>query len=396
MTMTSPLKVLCIDIEGGHGGSSRSLMASLAHIDRAEIEPRVVCRRSGEFLKVYDGLGIPVTVLPALPKASALARPSRNLYQLALHARDWARSGAARARLLDLARDADLVHFNHEGLATLAFWLRHRLGKPQTMHIRTNVLPSVFSRAQMWLISRAVDGVVFITANEEATFRSLGGAAPGEIIFNIAEPAAAATPHAGIPRDGRLVVACLSNFDWIRGVDRLVDIAESLGSAGREKVLLAVAGDMHVHGNLPGRLGELSGTGATLADYARERGLENVFAFLGHVPDPERVIAAADLVIKPTRLANPWGRDVIEALAAGKPVISFGSDETFVATGVTGYLFADYDAGEIARLLSRLADDRAEIARLSANAAARAADLCGGKARAADLARFWLKAAGRR
>lgn len=392
--MSEPLRVLCLDIEGGYGGSSRSLYYSLKHIDRTRIVPTVWCRRDGPIRAMYAALGVPVEVVPGLPKASALRDLGPNLVQSAQHTIEfWRARNGTLDRLTSAAHEHDLIHFNHEGFAALAAWLRRATHRPATMHIRTQVAPTAFSRLQMKMINRAVDAVVFITPNEEATFRSLGGAAPGKVIFNIVEGAPDAGPHPGVPRDGRLRVASLSNAALVRGTDRLLDLARALAEMGRRDIVFVMAGDMTLKGSWPGDLAAVATCGGTLEDAAQEMGLSSYFVFLGHVPDPERVLAASDLLIKPTRDANPWGRDIIEAMAAGKPVVSLGTDTTFVETAATGILMQQFEPEAMAAALAGLADDRPRLATLGRNAAERVGRLCSGPDRAHDLADLWCSVA---
>lgn len=394
--MTRPLRVLCLDIEGGHGGSSRSLYYLLKHADRDAIAPTVWCRRDGPIKARYAEIGIPVVVEPGLPKASALPRASRNVAQLLGHAGEfWRARGGTLRRLADAARAHDVVHFNHEGFAALAWWLRRTAGVPATTHIRTNVVASVFARAQMRAISRAVDGVAFITPNEERTFRGLGGTAPGRVIFNVVEADERPEPHPLLANETRLKIASLSNAAHVRGTDRLIDIAAALKAMGRRDVLIVAAGDMHLGGRWPAPYDAFARDGKTLADVAASLGLAEYFLFLGHVPDPERVLAGADLLLKPTREDNPWGRDVLEALAGGCPVISVGSDGTFVETGVTGILQATFDAGTVAKAVAALADDRLRLASMGEAARARVAKLCNGAERARELTELWRAAVAR-
>lgn len=331
-----------------------------------------------------------------MPHVSALPRLTRNLNAFT---RMGLRFSASRnfREALRLATNGkfDVVHFNHEALFLLARWLRRRTAVPFTMHIRTNLVPSTFARWQARVIGRSVDHLVFITENEQRSWRALGlNPAAASVIYNIAGAPAApddadADAHPDIPSDGRLKIASLSNYAWIRGVDRLVETAAALAARGRRDILFVVAGDMRLLGSFPGELGAIARRRGNLADYAATKGVADMFLFLGHVSEPERVLAGCHALARLSREDNPWGRDVIEALGAGRPVIATGAYDRFVQSDATGILLPDYSADGVAGQVLRLADDRALISRLGAAGQARIADLCGGAARAADLAALW-------
>ncbi len=385
------VRVLCLDIEGGYGGSSRSLFESIRHLDREVVSPEVWCGCKGPIQIRYEALGISCRVIGPLPRYSALPRPSRNLLALA---RGQAAMRHARSQLSDLegaTRRFDVIHYNHESLCLVAARLRRRSRVRQVMHLRTNVANSLFARWQARTIAGAVDHVVFITENERDSWQALGLRSPAcSVIYNIAGASEApAVPHPAIPDDGRFRVACISNYAWVRGVDRLVDVAVALRERGRRDVLFVLAGDMRLRGSLPGELGSLARRGATLADYAAARGVADAFLFLGHVGEPERVLRGCHINARPSRENNPWGRDSLESLAAGLPVVATGSYDRFVEDGVTGCLLPAYDADSFAAAVLRLADDPALRTRLATAARARIASLCDGPQRAADLLAVW-------
>ena len=89
---------------------------------------------------------------------------------------------------------------------------------------------------------------------------------------------------------------------------------------------------------------------------------------------------------------NPCGRDILEGLAAGKPMISIGRNDRFVETGVTGVLLPEYSAEAFANALVGLDTDREIARRLGADARRRIAALCDGPGRASDLAKSWRDA----
>ena len=47
------INVLCLDIEGGHGGSSRSLFYLLKKIDKKKFKIEVICKKNSWIKKEY-------------------------------------------------------------------------------------------------------------------------------------------------------------------------------------------------------------------------------------------------------------------------------------------------------------------------------------------------------
>jgi glycosyltransferase involved in cell wall biosynthesis len=49
-----------------------------------------------------------------------------------------------------------------------------------------------------------------------------------------------------------------------------------------------------------------------------------------------------DIYIRPSNAGDPWGRDIIEAMAMGKVIIATGNSEFFIENGKTGYLIPPF------------------------------------------------------
>jgi glycosyltransferase involved in cell wall biosynthesis len=258
------------------------------------------------------------------------------------------------------------------------------------MHIRTQLPNCLLARWQARSIANTMDRLVFITENEKECQARLAGGAKGDVIYNTT-PDLETGPgaHTVVPSDGRLKIASLSNFAWRRGVDRLIDVAVELVNLECRNVLFVLAGDMNLQGTLPGRLGELGRQGATLAEYAEERGVSDMFLFLGHVSDPERVLESCDALAKLTRDDNPWGRDIIEALYMGRPVLSIGQWDGFVKTARTGFLYSSFLPKKVAEDIKQLAEDRSLCSRFGKAGQELVSTVCNPLERAKDLANVW-------
>jgi len=383
------LRVLCLDIEGGYGGSSRSLYESIAHIDKSRVDVEVWCKRFGPIQTKYTAINIPVSVQDKMPKISSLPRFSRNLFVFSQFAVHWLSTAVFRKQLVKASHSFDIVHFNHESLFLLAQWLKPRTAAKLSMHIRTNLYGTSFCRWQNRTIANNIEQLVFITENERHTFNHLAGSNKKDtVIYNIVVPEDP-NPHTNIPNDNRFKIACLSNYAWVRGVDRTAEIAVALRARNCRNIQFVMAGDMTLSHSLPGELGKTARAGGSFREYVEKIGVSDMFHFLGHVSDPERVLASCDALIKPTREANPWGRDIIESLAVGKPVISIGTYNTFVKDRVSGILLEKFEAAEMARRIVELADNRELATKLGQAGRENVIQLCDGAARAQDLLGVW-------
>ena len=155
------------------------------------------------------------------------------------------------------------------------------------------------------------------------------------------------------------------------GSMRMVNVAHLVARKRHETVLRAIAlmpserrPEYLVIGEGPCREG--------LERLAAELGVADRVRFLGQLPNPEAVARAAscDLFVMPG-VEEPFGVAFVEAMAAGLPAIGSrgeGGPEDIAAAGGGMVLVAPGDAGALAAEISRLSEDRAELARLGAEA----------------------------
>jgi glycosyltransferase involved in cell wall biosynthesis len=146
-----------------------------------------------------------------------------------------------------------------------------------------------------------------------------------------------------------------------------VPLALALGrlhiNKGFDVLLAALARTPRLYLWLAGE-GELR---ATLERQAAALGIAERVRFLGWRDDIPALLAAADFLVCPSR-HEPLGNVVIEAWAAGLPVIATASEgpRVLIADGESGLLVRVDDADALARAMLRLADDQQLRARLAA------------------------------
>jgi glycosyltransferase involved in cell wall biosynthesis len=105
----------------------------------------------------------------------------------------------------------------------------------------------------------------------------------------------------------------------------------------------------------------------TLAAQARRLGIESRVRFLGWREDVAALLAAADILVCPSR-HEPLGNVVIEAWAQGRPVVAAASDGPagLIAPEKNGLLVPVDDANALAAAIARVAGDTGLAAQLAA------------------------------
>ncbi|MFC1548653.1 glycosyltransferase family 4 protein [Candidatus Omnitrophota bacterium] len=162
---------------------------------------------------------------------------------------------------------------------------------------------------------------------------------------------------------GERIIGLIGRFEPWKGQDVFIKAAgTALGKNNNLKFILA-------GGPLFGR----EEYEKQCRDLAKSMGIEDRIMFLGFRDDIPEIIAASDVIVHTSILPEPFGRDIIEAMACGKPVISTNvGGPREIITSDTGILIEPDDPGMLAEAIIRLSDDPDRMELLGRNARKRA------------------------
>jgi glycosyltransferase involved in cell wall biosynthesis len=267
----------------------------------------------------------------------------------------WLRWAWPQAAVRRIARrlgewQAEVVHVNclpHLRGAAAG----RRAGLPVVWHLREILPPGPRRR---WLAARLARDADALLAVSEAVARWLaeeGLAGRSRVVHNgVAPTRAVEQPPAarralGLPEEG-VYFGLFGQLTRHKG-------ALSFVEAGRRVLEREPQARFVLAG--PGPPGFRSEVQQALA--ATERSAR--FHLLPAQPGSERLLAAADVVCLATLTPDPFPRAVLEAMAAGKPVVAFDSGGTseMLRDGETGLLVRAGDVDGLARAFLRLAAD---------------------------------------
>ena len=385
------MRVVYIDLCPSPGGSIISLHHLVTHLDRSEVQPVVALARINRFTG-FEEAGVPVIrvrtprwerMLAAPP--APLRRSSDVSPQAAASLSANARRGARRAAgsLRGMVRDGlpvawalaqalrqyrpQLVHLNdilplHRPAAVAARLTR----VPAICHCRSFVTATPADNR--WL-TPGLEGMIFISqAIAAAHLADMPPLRHSAVIPNAVDVAdytapvdcAAVRASLGVPVDAPLVVMPGRISPW-KGQHVFVDALALLRQRWPD-----------VHGVVIGLAEKVDAAGyaAQLETQAAALGLQGSLHWAGYRQDIPQVLAAADVVAHCSVKPEPFGRVIIEGMAAGRPVVAtaLGGAAEIITSGVDGLLTPAGDAGALAQALAGLLADPAQRARLGAAA----------------------------
>ena len=361
------MRVLFANHTGELAGAERSLLDLLDALG-GRVSATIACP-AGDLLDALRTRDHHVVEIPSTSLSFRLhpVHTPRGMSHLAL----------AGLRLRRIARevDADLIHANTER-AGLAAALAGFGGPPIVVHARAPFPDGRAGRATAATLCR---GARVILANSRFTARQFPCANRVRVVHNPIDPSrfdpalidpSESRAEIGLAPDD-LVLAVVGYLAPVKCQDDAIRILASL-KATRPNARLVVAGATRFTGaaaredalRYETRLRELAG----------ELGVEDDVLFIGERADVRGVLAAADVVLVPSR-SEGFGRVVLETLAMARPVVAtnVGGTTEIVRDGVDGLLLAPGDPKRWAEEVDRLLGNAERRGEMGANGRRRAA-----------------------
>lgn len=346
-----------------------------------DVDPVVILGEDGPLVERLRAGGIAVELLPMDPRARDVRRHrvGRRLPGPAVVASlryAWVLSRRLRALR------ADVVHTNTLKAALYGGLAGRLAGVPVVWHVRDRIAADYLPGAAVRIV-RALSRVLprVVIANSQATAETISG--PG-----------VPTPHvvhdaAGLGRPGVTVIP--SPVDV--GVAPAETAAPGLGRPltvgmvgrlapwkGQDVFLRAFAaafpgGDARARIVGSAMFGE-DGWAGEIDALATSLGIADRVDFVGFVDDVAGEYARMDVVVHASTVPEPFGQVVVEAMAAGRPVVAAaaGGPAEVVTDGVDGLLYPMGDAAALGERLRALAVDPGLRRRLGEAGRRRAGD----------------------
>jgi glycosyltransferase involved in cell wall biosynthesis len=351
-----PRTIVYLAFHARPGGAELYLASLLEALDRSRFTPIVAFGESGPLAARLAAQGVRVETVPM----RYLIRGARDPICAARNAAAFARAVTALVRLVRL-EDAALLHSVDE--PALKYGPVARLtGTRAVATLPDALLPPygvLHRRAIVWAARHFYDRVV---VPSEANRRLAVAAGMGEEHVR--------TLHTGIDlerfaraREGRddlrrslgieadaPLVGAIGRFDPLKGYDVLVE-AMAIVTRSLPRSRCVIVGDAVFDGEAEWK--------RAVERQIRSRGLEGKIFLTGWRDDIPSCLGALDLLVHPSTRHDSLPTSVLEAMAAGLPVVGSrdGGIPELVEEGVTGWLVPPRDVAALARTLVKALSD---------------------------------------
>lgn len=379
-------RVLFVDNAPQVGGSLVSLYHLVRGLDRSRFEPVVLIPEGNPFVARFAALGVRVLTRPwanTPPRSPALLQGvTQTSVVQKLRGWDWGRRLYHSTGFLvkhmprileraeafaDLLYDVkpDWVHVNegvsfNRGEILGAAWAR----VPAVCHVRSFEAPTRFDR----MIAPRVAAYIFISRAIADWFLGMGvRMRKWRVVHNGVDLAEFQNPPSsrsrvraelGVPDDAFVVTLLGRIVPW-KGHEVFLDAMEQV-LPERPNLVGCIVGEGWRGHDFEQRLRARVESGP----------LKGHVVFAGFRSDIPSVLCAADALAHTSMEPEPFGRVIVEAMAAGLPIVATaaGAVPEILDDGRTGLLVAPGDAEGLAQALRRLVADAPLRQRLSAAA----------------------------
>ena len=359
------------------GGSDRSLLDFVLRLDRDAFTPFMILRTGDPLADRYREAGCTVAEIPFVPPRKAL---------------EWAKLArfflAYGPHVLQTARllrrwEIDVVHVNT--INNLQGPVAARLaGCPLVWHVREMTGDSRIGRAMRTLVARLAHLVMTCSDAVSASLPACGDRV--HTVYDGIDLSEYPDPG-DLDRERAPIIACVGRLEHWKGQHVLVEALPDVFRAHPEARAWIVGGAAV---NKPAYL-------PALQQRCRELDIAERVAFMGIRHDIPDLLRQAALLVLPSVTPEPFGRTVVEAMAAGCPPVATaaGGPLESVEDGVSGVLVTPDDAGALAGAINRLLADPALARQLGCAGRQRALAYFSLETMAATMSALLNQAAGR-
>jgi glycosyltransferase involved in cell wall biosynthesis len=334
MKPVAPDTILFSSISGQMtGGGQQSLLLLLKNLDRSRFKPLLLCSCEGALTAFAESLDIE-TILLKTPRLIAV-----NL--------------SAIITIIKIVKKhhVKIIHADHPRQAFYLGFAARLAGVPMVWHIRVGNRGNRLYERIIYALASKVIGVSHAAVSRFEKKKQFDKKT--SVIYNAVDLVAFSPDIQGkrirdeFSLGNKIVIGTMGQLLPRKGQELFIRAAAEISKTHKGKVRFMIVG-----------AGTTEYT-AHLKKHSADFNLNDDILFTGFRTDIPQLLASFDIFTLATTYLEGLSRVLIEAMAAGKPVIAtrIGGNLETIVDGVTGILIAPDDVGDLAKAMVTLIDD---------------------------------------
>ncbi|MGH2733535.1 MAG: glycosyltransferase [Actinomycetota bacterium] len=314
-----PARVLFVDHEVRLSGGQQDLVDLVSALDPAGVDVHVALPGEGPLERALGAAGATVHRLPMASSLRRLSRWRLRRRHLARHAASYALAAVQLGAMIRRL-EPDVVHTNSMKAHFVAAIPARLLGIPLVWHIR-DILPHGWLRSALRMAGGLFPArIVCLSTAATEQFESCRARSKVRVVYNgIRLERFARDPHPHWrarlgAANGEVMVGMIGQIARWKGQDVFLDAAARIAASFPEARFVIVGECLFPENE--------ASFAASITERAHALGLDTRLRWLGWSDDVPGVMSALDILVHASRLPEPFGRVLVEGMAAGKPVIT--------------------------------------------------------------------------
>lgn len=273
-------------------------------------------------------------------------------------------------RFCDLLKERriDILHINTSVFPQILRFIKTNSNVKIVTHVRELIPRYGLGIVQKYLIeeiSQYSDAIIAISDNEAQPFANFRNLHILPNPFNFASIASVKKnsfrESEGIERN-TVLVGMIGAFHKLKGhINFLKSIKYALEKVGsKQKVMFLIIGVAEKKPTWE-RIANAAllrdDYGSIVGKTIKKNKLESLVKLIPYTLSIFDILSDVDIMVRPATTGDPWGRDVIEAMAMKKPLVATGTSQFYIKDGITGYLVPPNDPQALAEKIADLIND---------------------------------------
>jgi len=365
-------KILFIDADGGWGGAPKSLLTLVKHLNSNVFRPVLLIGMAGPVVEEYRKRGISLFIESLSCFVYSLNNRGFLLRKIVLMVLMIPKTIITLRRIIKL-EGVDLVHINSVVVLPTALLCKIFFKLPVIFHVREMLLKNAIGRLQGRVIYLIADKIVTISEYGAEQFQGERNIDKVLIRYNPVDLQEFRFSNRDRERiraelqvdQETIVISTIGAIIPGKGQDRIIDLVREIRKKYSGKIKFLIVGKIDIpkeRGALRRLLRFFLGENPIqkfqeeLEEKIILHGLQEYITVIEHMRDVWAILSASDIVLRTSRLNDPWCRDVIESMLVGRPIVTTGIYDGFLEDSKNGFLIPPQGTEEetIGRIVEKL------------------------------------------